>query len=167
MPFPIFPFPGLTQVHPFIILLKAVDLSPAFSRGPKRKSVYYKLTMAGHHPRSPASWTLALHSPSGTLSPPGPITAPSLTACSSQAQSLESLISLPTCQSSAVLRIILFHIVGGEPANLERDREVVREASARSPTVPRHTRKVPSYLRAFAPAIPSTPESTSPRYTLG
>lgn len=128
--------------------------------------MYYKLTMAGHHPRRPASWTLALHSPSRTLSPPGPFTAPRPAACSSQAQSLEFLIALAMCQSSAVLRIILFHIVGGEPANLERDRGVVRAASARSPTVPRHTRKVPSYLRAFAPAIPSTPEHTSPRYTL-
>ena len=109
--------------------MKVVAWSPSFSRGPKRKSICYKLTMAGHHPWSPASWTLALHSPSQTLSPPGSVPAPGPTACSSWAWSLESLISLPMCQDSAVLRIVLFHIVGGEPANLERDREAVRAAS--------------------------------------
>lgn len=103
-------------VHPFIILLEVVAWSPTFSRGPKRKCTCYKLTMAGHHPWSPASWTLALHSPR-TLSPPGSVPAPGPTACSSWAWSLESLVSLPMCQGSAVLRIVLFHIVGGEPAN--------------------------------------------------
>lgn len=114
-PSPIIPLAGLT-VHPFIILLEVVAWSPTFSRGPKRKCMCYKLTMAGHHPWSPASWTLALHSPR-TLSPPGSVPAPGPTACSSWAWSLESLVSLPMCQGSAVLRIVLFHIVGGEPAN--------------------------------------------------
>lgn len=73
--------------------------------------------MAGHHPRSSTSWTLALHSPSQVLSPLGPVTAPGLAACSSWAHSLQLLVSRPVCQSSAVFRIILLHIVGWEPAN--------------------------------------------------
>lgn len=101
-------------------------MSPAFPRGLKRKSVCYKLTMAGHHPRSSTSWTLALHSPSQVLSPLGPVTAPGLAACSSWAHSLQLLVSRPVCQSSAVFRIILLHIVGWEPANLGRDEEVIR-----------------------------------------
>lgn len=89
----------------------------------------HKLTMAGHCPRSPASWTLALHSPSRSLGPLGPVTAPDPAACSSWARSLQFLVSLPVCQSSAVFRIIFLHIVGGEPANLGKDEEVVRAAT--------------------------------------
>lgn len=73
--------------------------------------------MARHHPRSPASWTLALHSPSQILSALGPVTAPGPAACSSWAHSLQFLVSLSMCQSSAVFGIILLHIVGWEPAN--------------------------------------------------
>lgn len=124
---------------PFIILLKAVALSLAFQRGLKRKSVCYKLTMAGHRPRSPASWTLALPSPSQILSLLGPVTVPGPARCSSWAHSPRLLIFLPVCQSSAVFRIILLHVVGGEPANLGRDEEVVKAASAVPPAAPQPT----------------------------
>lgn len=89
----------------------------------------HKLTVAWHCPRSPASWTLALRSLSQSLGPPGPVTAPEAAACSSWALSPQCLVSLPTCQSSAVFRIILLHVVGGEPADLGKDEEAVRAAT--------------------------------------
>lgn len=123
----------MTAVIPFIILLKAVALSPTFLRGPKRKSVCYKLTTQAiiQEPcqldTGPPQSILDSR-PSGTgHSPPGP------EACSSWAQSLEFLISRPGCQGSAVFRVILLHVVGGEPANLQREQEVVRAVSAHSP----------------------------------
>lgn len=53
----------MTAVIPFMILLEAVALSPTFLRDPKRKSVCYKLTMAGVIPGAlPAGcWPSTVH----------------------------------------------------------------------------------------------------------
>jgi hypothetical protein len=60
------------------------------------------------------------------------------------------------CWGSAVFRIIFLHIVGREPTNLEREDEFISAVSIYSAPAPQSTRKAPSCLRAFAPAIPST-----------
>lgn len=120
----------------------------------------YKLTMAGHHPWSPANWTLALHSPR-TLSPPGSVPAPGPHCHSSWAGAWNLLVSLPMCQGSAVLRIVLFHIVG-ENNQPGKRREAVRVASLHIlPLLLDRNSQVSSYLGAFAPAT-FYPESTSP-----
>ena len=101
-PLPLPPLPApLNNISPSIILFKAVASSPAITRRPKGKSVCYKLTMAGHHPRSLSNWTQALQSPSRVLSLPGPVTVPGHAACSSWDHSLQFLVfvSMPELSS--------------------------------------------------------------------
>lgn len=114
------------SIHHFI---QSRCLKPHILRRPRGKSVCYKLTTAGHHPRRPGNWTQALHSPSRILSLLGPVTVPGHAACSSWDHSLQFLVFLSVRQRSAVFRIILLHIVRGEPANLERGEKGVRAVS--------------------------------------